>query len=1849
MIRFFALALWLCVGFLASTFASSAQQIPLQGPGLGNLTYTDAELFRRVSSISWNINGNTNGMPEVHPPANLNPVRAYGINVGIMLNGYLVTAFAPDGGAPVGGFLIYDVSNPRSIVLRKTIYDPQGTTREFREPHSFGTATVNGRTYLVMQTSVGVEFWDFTDVNNVTRVRKVALPGVNGGDYEDVAWQLFWQAPYLYVASASRGIFIVDATDPANAALANRGNGRPNPIPIGSTGGFRIGPIFAMGNQMFVSSMETTAGFATLNLADPLNPVVTAVKSSIPLYYATCYNGKKVYTSGRDVNGVAAGYDVTDPRTIVTENESRTVEEGLYCATQDNNMFIGAQRHIFKYDITNPANYVELGRSERVANPTNPPPLAKPDPDLGQVTPFGNLIFVGGDHGHDTGFRPHQKAPDTTRPTVVAMSPSNGSLAQPVTSRIGFSLSDNILLETVNSTNFIVRVKNGAQVAGVYSGQLGFINFAPSAPLQINTEYEVVLKANGLKDYAGNGFAADATFTFKTGNPASGPATPTHRWPLSSSLTDVVAGNNGTASGADVYAQGGLDFTNRTTGVSLASNTIADELGASSTVTFRIKTTQVGSNSPWLAPGIFGRDQADGSNDIFWGWIDASGYINLSVGNSSASNPITRSSVPVNNGQWHEIAMTRNADTGAQAVYIDGVKTSSNATAGVMGLGNKFQLLGQVQGNPVTFKGILSDVRVFPRVLNDTEVANVFKPATPLTHRWLLQSTLTDQIGGNNGTASSADVYADNGLDFRNRTTGVQLASNTIADELGASATVSFKIKTTQVGSNQPWLAPGIFGRDQDAGVSDIFWGWIDASGFLNLSVGDASTSNPGTKSSVRVNDGLWHEIVMTRDADSGAQAVFIDGAKTSSLSTAGVMGLTAKLQMLGQIQGNPVAFKGILADVRVFSRVLTDTEARNIYKPESGIAHRWPLAASLTDVVAANDGTVTGADVYNDGGLDFTNRTTGVQLKSDTIATELASTATVTFRIKTTQAGNNSPWLAPGVFGRDQAGGGDDVFWGWIDGAGHLNLSVNNSGSANPGTRSTTPINNGQWRNVALMRDSDTGVQTMYVDGVRTTSNSLSGVFGLTNKFQLLGQIQGNPVTLKGILSDVRVYSRVLTQAEVTRVFQPDTAVLAQRQTGQSVTLDPAQLGLSGTKYIWNLGDGSPLITTTAASPVATYTYPNPGNYTISVTVISADGTETPYSFIQSIINPVTASAAVHTSNIVGNASFVYAVNPDDGTVAAINKSTLAKAWEVQVGKEPKTLTLDPSGRIWVAVQGDDKLVRIDPANQSQTSFPLAYGSAPYGVIFTPDGQLGLVTLAGKSTLARFDPVNGTLGTSVVLPAGGDARGIAISGDSTTAYVTRFRSKMTQAEIYKVNLGTMTNPTTIALPVDTTTIANEAAAPGVANYVNQVIISPDGRRAILPSKKDNIVNGRFRNGRDLTFDTTVRSVVSQVNLTTGVNAPTEQIDSNNRGPARSAIFAPTGNYIFVAQMESNSVEILDPYRRAVIGAVTGIGRTPHGLHLDATAKRLYVNNFLDRNVSVHDISRVLTGVDFITAPPTRITTVASEPLAANILAGKRIFYNSADTRMSNEQYISCASCHVDGDSDGMVWDFTQRGEGLRRTISLQGRQGKGSPSGKLHWTANFDELQDFEHDIRSAFAGTGFMTNADFQATNNPLGTVKAGRSVDLDNMAAYITSLNTFAKSPYRDASGCLTTAAQQGRTTFNNAGCTSCHTNAVVQDNVRHDVGTIQPSSGTGISVPLAGVGFDTPTLHGLWQQGSSYYHNGQANTFNDVFAASAQSGGANFSQQHGGSVPAAQVGALVTYLQSLDGSASCGITQ
>jgi DNA-binding beta-propeller fold protein YncE/mono/diheme cytochrome c family protein len=1593
--------------------ASLAQaRLAATGPGLGNLTYTQAQLFK---PISWIKSETSPGAGDGDIPFRHEGRKDYGTNVALMVNGYFLTMFAPDSGQSTGGFLLYDVSDPRNIRLVKKIYDPAGTTAEFREPHAIGSATINGRLYIVVPSTKGVEFWDFTDVNDIRQVKKVALPTVDGGDYAKVSWQLWWQAPYLYVASADDGIYIVDAKDPANAVIANRGEGRPNPVPTGELGGFRVGPIFTMGNHMVISSMETSTGLASLDISDPLNPKFVDGVGALPFYYATCFDGLKLYGSARNADGRMFGYDLSDPGRFVAEDQRLAIPDQLYCATQDDFVFQGAQEKVHKVSVKDPLNHLEVGHGALFAEGSE----AAHHSDHGQVMPMGNLVYVGNDHGSGSGFIVHDRNKDLTPPKVRTVSPRPGSQGQALTSRIGVAFSDSILHGSVNAASFIVRPKGGSPVAGTYSVQLGIVNFAPAQPLQPGTTYEVSIPAQGVRDYAGNAVteAYKAEFTTE-------PAQTVHNWPLSASLADVVGGNNGQASPADAFADGALNFAGRSGGVPLASDSVATTLGGSATLSFHMRTTQAGAATPAAAPGIFGRDQAGGQDDVFWGWIDVQGRLRLSVGEASSANPGVASTVVVNDGAWHHVILSRDAVTGMQVMYVDGIRTTAPGLTGARGLNTRFRTLGQFEGAADFFRGSLSNVRVYGRVLTDAQAVAM----AGVVHHWPLLSTLRDVAGGVHGVSGAGDAFGEGGLNLASRGAGVELGSDAVAVTLSRSASVAFHMKTTQTGHADPWRAPGLFGRDESGGTNDMFWGWLDDGGRLRLSVGNLSSDNPGTASPQPVNDGQWHFVVMTRNAITGAQALYVDGVKTTGTGTAGVFGLASKFRRLGQIEGNDEFFRGVLSNVRVFDRALSDAEA-----------------ASL-----------------------LTRPTVRV----------------------------------PGQAGEE-----------WV--------------------------------------------------GVN-----------------------------------------------------------------QRVNFHPAALARAGAQYSWNFGDGSAR-TAFSGTLATSHAFSAPGHYTVVLTVRQSDGTESYYAFQRTATRLLTARAPAHSTNITGAGSRVYSVNPDSGTVAAIDTATQAKVWETAVGNDPKTLAVAPDGRVWVTVQGDDKLVALAADGTVARTVQLAYGSGPHGVVFTPDGQSGLVTLESKSQLISIDPVSGA--TVRTLSLDGDLRGLAVTADSQDAYVTRFRSLAGGAQVHRVNLPAWRLTQTVPLQVDTTTVDAENRARGVPNYLHQIVISPDGTRAALPSKKDNIARGGFRDQQPLEHDRTVRSIVSQIALAAhSAEVFAEQLDFNDRAPARAVVYSPKGDYLFVAQMEGNRVAIVDAYNRAIRGEIE-TGRAPHGLYLDAATQRLYINDFLGRSVTVQDVSAVLSSASFASRRLATVPVVAREPLTASVLRGKKIFYNAADPRMSRDNYMSCASCHADGGDDGTVWDFTQRGEGLRRTISLKGRGGLGH--GRLHWSANFDEVQDFEGDVRRHLGGTGFMSDADFQATVDALGTAKAGRSAALDDLAAYVGSLTRYPRSPYREAGGQLSPVALQGQRLFTQLQCATCHGGAALRDGLRHDVGTLQPSSGQGNGEALAGKGIDTPTLRALWVN-RQYFHNGQAASLDEVLRKPGHGNAAGR--------PQADRDALTVYLNSLDGS-------
>ncbi len=639
------------------------------------------------------------------------------------------------------------------------------------------------------------------------------------------------------------------------------------------------------------------------------------------------------------------------------------------------------------------------------------------------------------------------------------------------------------------------------------------------------------------------------------------------------------------------------------------------------------------------------------------------------------------------------------------------------------------------------------------------------------------------------------------------------------------------------------------------------------------------------------------------------------------------------------------------------------------------------------------------------------------------------------------------------------------------------------------------------------------------------------------------------------------------------------------------------------------DFGDGTPK-TAWGAPTTANHAYAQAGHYQVTVQARDAAGSVAARSRTVTVATAPsepnsTASSPVVVDSAAGRA---YAVNPDVDTVSAVHTGTLAKVWESPVAGHPKSIATANDGTVWVACRDGDAIDILDGATGAFVQrLPLGHGRAPVGIAPVPGGGTMLVACDGDGTLRRFSVATRSQTGSLAL--GPSPRAIAVNQAGTRALVTRFISGEHSGSLYDVALGgSMSLTRTINLARDRSADGS-ASSRGVPNYLSGVRISPDGQWAWVVGKKDNTTRGSFFSPLNVPGqDNTVRAQLMLVDLVANAEDLTRRLDIDNSDSPTSVAFSPLGDYAFIA-LQGNAqvavVDVLDFMRQDSPGTVKtrlGAGISPQGVAFDAGATRLFANNFMGRSMTAISLSEFLDSGSG-SVPSQTVPLVSEERLHPSVLLGKRIFYHASDPRMSAEGYISCATCHVDGGHDGRTFDFTNRGEGFRNTGDLRGRSGTGH--GAVHWSANFDEIQDFEIDMRDAFGGSGFIPNGQYVSIAAPLGAPKAGASADLDALAAYVTSLGSASipRSPHRNADGSLTASALVGQALFNAHGCAACHNPATeYTDRTRHNVGTLRASSGNRLGGVLDGI--DTPTLLGLHAT-APYFHDGSAATLAEVF--------------------------------------------
>jgi YVTN family beta-propeller protein len=542
--------------------------------------------------------------------------------------------------------------------------------------------------------------------------------------------------------------------------------------------------------------------------------------------------------------------------------------------------------------------------------------------------------------------------------------------------------------------------------------------------------------------------------------------------------------------------------------------------------------------------------------------------------------------------------------------------------------------------------------------------------------------------------------------------------------------------------------------------------------------------------------------------------------------------------------------------------------------------------------------------------------------------------------------------------------------------------------------------------------------------------------------------------------------------------------------------------------------------------------------------------------------------SAASSSLALAADGVTIIAVNMLNDTVSIANPTQGLLIAELPVGDDPRSVALTPNNqRAVIANRGGSSLTVVDFPERVVIG-DIALPGSPYAVVSQSDDVV-FVSLPEASLVVQVDLNTGAILNRI--PTAADPTGLLLWDDFL--YVTHFWT----GDLSLIYLPQMAVVRTVATGQDTA-------------LSQSITLNPVTGQVYLPQSRSNAHN------TVPTYDSMILPVINVVDLSDLSLVRESRVNLDTADQPVNMPFAAeldrVRDRLYVVNAGSDSVSVIDAATGLAIANVR-VGINPRGLVLNRDGTRVYVHNAIYGTLAVID-TRTFTIIEII--PITDATAVS-----ADVLIGAQLFHNASDSRLSAGGWLSCASCHFDGQSDGRIWQMPY---GERNTPLLYDLLA----TAPYNWTGDWDELADVELKIRSFLAGEGLLDGEAFAAQGQP----HTGLSLDLDTLTAYLLTLNGPAPNPPDDP-----VLVERGADVFAELGCASCHAGRAFTDGARYDVGT----GGT----------FDTPSLRWL-AESAPYFHDGRAATLREVFLLPGD-------HQLAGNVDPDDIEALSAYLLSL----------
>ncbi len=366
-----------------------------------------------------------------------------------------------------------------------------------------------------------------------------------------------------------------------------------------------------------------------------------------------------------------------------------------------------------------------------------------------------------------------------------------------------------------------------------------------------------------------------------------------------------------------------------------------------------------------------------------------------------------------------------------------------------------------------------------------------------------------------------------------------------------------------------------------------------------------------------------------------------------------------------------------------------------------------------------------------------------------------------------------------------------------------------------------------------------------------------------------------------------------------------------------------------------------------------------------------------------------------------------------DSISVVSLSRGVVVKT--IPTGDEPGDIAF-AGGNAYVTCARDNRLDVIDLATFEKTSEILLEGLFPRSIVSSPDGsQLYvsfLMTSNGTTILPRSiaPPQEVPAWVNPELPEPPQTGKIVSVDHPDIPY---------QVQDHDLAIVDLTN-------------SNTSYVGKIGTNIFNLAVLPDGRILVPNSEARNLITfeselrGRFALSRIAICD---GDEVEQLNLNPDPDLSFPEVNHSSAARALAQVMSvypeENGDYVWLAAFGSDRLARLrvsdltiteQVDLRSNDQAMARNGQTvrgPRGMVIHPDLPHLYIFNKL---------SHTLTTIDRNTLQFIAETPVGSSPdLEPSLKLGRAFLF---DARLSGNGSVSCASCHIDLERDGMAWDL---------------------------------------------------------------------------------------------------------------------------------------------------------------------------------------------------------------------------------